>query len=360
MGAYLVLEDGSVFEGFSGGAFGETVCEVVFNTSMTGYVEILTDPSYAGQGIVMTYPMIGNYGIQREDFESGRLQPKAFIVRELCSEPSNFRCEGTIDSLLKEHGIPCLYGADTRAIVKKLRNSGTMRGVITEDISNMARIVSLINEYKHEGLVESVSLGTKRVLGTGNTGPKIALIDCGAKMNIAASLVKRGCEVTEYPCDVSAEEIIASKPDGLMLSNGPGDPEACTGTIKEIKKLYDYDMPTFAICLGHQLMALAVGGSTERMKFGHRGANHPVKFINRDKTYLSSQNHGYMVSPAGLPANAEVNCINVNDGTVEGIVYHGKKIFTVQFHPEANSGPRDTAFLFDDFIKMIKEGVVNA
>ena len=351
-----MLEDGSVYAGTAHGDFKETACEIVFNTSMTGYVEILTDPSYAGQGVVMTYPMIGNYGICRADFESEKLQPSAFIVHELCDTPSNFRCDGTIDDLLREYNIPCLSGIDTRAVVKKLRESGTMRGVLTADIADKERLMSAIKAFKQDKLVESVTLREKTVLGENNSGAKIALMDFGTKRNIAQSLVKRGCVVTQYPAWTTAEEIIKAAPDGIMLSNGPGDPADCVGMIREIKKLYDYGIPTFAICLGHQLMALANGGETERMKYGHRGANHPVKFLHEDRTYLSSQNHGYMVNGKGLPRNAEINCINVNDKTVEGIVYHGKPVFTVQFHPEANSGPRDTSFLFDKFIKMAAEG----
>lgn len=359
MRAYLVLEDGSIYEGNRRGAFRETACEVVFNTSMTGYLEVLTDPSYAGQGIVMTYPMIGNYGVCMEDIESIRLQPCAFIVHELCGAPSNFRSTNALKEILTEYNIPCLSDVDTRAIVKKLRENGTMRGVITEDISNMARCMDVIASFKQTGLVESVSIDQPAVFGVENTGPSVALLDCGTKNNIAKSLVDRGCRVTQYPCFAAAEEIIAAGHDGLMLSNGPGDPADCVGIIKEVKKLYDFAIPTFAICLGHQLTALATGGKTEKMKYGHRGANHPVKFLNTDKTYISSQNHGYMVCEEGLPKNAEINCINVNDKTVEGVVYHGKPLFTVQFHPEASPGPHDTAFLFDRFIRMMGEGKYN-
>lgn len=354
-----MLEDGSIYEGTARGDFRETPCEVVFNTSMTGYVEILTDPSYAGQGIVMTYPMIGNYGVSLEDFESMKLQPCAFIVHELCDTPSNFRNTMSLEDLMIKFNIPCVSGIDTRSVVKRLRESGAMNGVITADISDKERLMKVIKEFKQVDLVESVTLPEKRILGAENNGAKIALMDFGTKRNIANSLVSRGCIVTEYPSFTTAEEIIKSNPDGIMLSNGPGDPSACVNVIKEIKKLYDFGLPTFAICLGHQLMALANGGETEKMKYGHRGANHPVKFIHEDKTYLSSQNHGYMVNGKGLPTNAEINCINVNDKTVEGVVYHGKPVFTVQFHPEANSGPRDTSFLFDKFLKMVAEGKYN-
>ncbi len=354
--SYLYLEDGSVYEGEARGDFRQMVCEIVFNTSMTGYLEILTDPSYAGQGVVMTYPMIGNYGVEREDYESIRFQPCAFIMHELCDKPSNFRCEATLEEVLKEFHIPCLTGVDTRSIVKRLREEGAMRGVLTDDISDKDALMKMIKNFKQEKLVESVSRKEKEIFGAGNTGAKIALLDYGVKTNIARSLANRGCEVTVFPCGTTAQEIIDFKPDGIMLSNGPGDPQDCRSIIAEVKKLYDYAIPTFAICLGHQLMALATGGDTEKMKYGHRGANHPVKFLHEDKTYISSQNHGYMVKADSLPANAEVNCINVNDRTVEGVIYHGKPIFTVQFHPEASPGPHDTAFLFDKFIKMIKEG----
>ena len=261
----------------------------------------------------------------------------------------------TLNELLIKYGIPCVTGVDTRSIVKKLRESGTMRGIITDDITDKETLMNKIKAFRQEKLVESVTVDEPTVLSTGD-GAKIALMDFGTKRNIGDSLVKRGCSVIQYPSFTTAEEIIKAAPDGIMLSNGPGDPSDCVDIIKEIKKLYDYGIPTFAICLGHQLMALANGGETERMKYGHRGANHPVKFINDDRTYLSSQNHGYMVNGKGLPSNAEINCINVNDSTVEGIVYHGKPVFTVQFHPEANSGPRDTSFLFDRFLKMVKEG----
>lgn len=354
--AYLYLEDGSVYTGEARGAFRETACEVVFNTSMTGYLEVLTDPSYAGQGVVMTYPMIGNYGISREDFESIRLQPCAFIVHELCDTPSNFRSTAALEDVLQEFDIPCLAGVDTRSIVKKLRESGTMRGVLTTDLASLDTLHEKAKTFTQDKLVESVSRTDTQVFGKGNGGAKIALLDYGTKTNIARSLAERGCEVTVFPCGTTAQEIIAFSPDGIMLSNGPGDPQACGSIIREVKQLYDYGTPTFAICLGHQLMALANGAKTEKMKYGHRGANHPVKFLHEDRTYISSQNHGYMVKADTLPKNAEVNCINVNDKTVEGVVYHGKPLFTVQFHPEASPGPRDTSFLFDQFIKMVKEG----
>lgn len=359
MRAYLLLEDGSIFEGNQRGAFHETACEVVFNTSMTGYLEVLTDPSYAGQGVVMTYPMIGNYGISREDFESLRLQPCALIVHELCDKPSNFRCTQPLEEILLEFNIPCICNVDTRAVVKKLREKGTMRGVITDNISNMPRLMDVISSFKQIRLVESVSIEQSMTFGMENTGHSVALLDCGTLNNLQQALVSRGCKVTLYPSFTTAQEIMAGKHDGLMLSSGPGDPAHNADIIKEIKKLYDLSLPTFGVGLGHQLMALATGGKTQKMEQGHRGTNYPVKFLNQDKTYITAQNHGYMVSAEGLPENAEINCINVNDKTVEGIVYHGKPVFTVQFYPSASPGVQGTAFLFDRFITMMEDGQYN-
>ena len=353
MKAYLILEDGFTAAGEARGAFHPTTCEIVFNTSMTGYLEVLTDPSYAGQGIIMTYPLIGNYGVCPDDYESISPKASAFIVKELCDTPSNFRCAESFEETLIKNNIPCLAGVDTRSIVKRLRDHGTMRGMLTDDISDMEGCMKKIRAYKHNRLVESVSINEKKVFGSENSGPKIALMDFGYKRNIVRSLVSRNCTVTAYPCNVSADEIINSNADGVMLTNGPGDPQDCKGIISEIGKLFDYGIPIFAICLGHQLTALSQGADTERLKYGHRGANHPVKFLSEDRTYITSQNHGYVVVPDSLPKYAQVSHINVNDGTVEGIVYSGKPVFTVQFHPEASPGPHDTSFLFDRFIEMI-------
>ena len=349
--AYLVLEDGSIYEGEARGAFREMACEVVFNTSMTGYLEILTDPSYAGQGVVMTYPMIGNYGVSREDFESIRLQPCAFFLHELCDTPSNFRSTASLESVLNEFDIPCIVGLDTRAIVKKLRESGTMRGMMTDDISNMKHCMEVIGAFRQVGLVESVSITKPEIVGEGNTGPKIALMDFGVKRNIARSLASRGCEVTIYPCFATAEEIIAAKPDGLMLSNGPGDPTDNVDQIAQIAKLFGR-IPMFGICLGHQLMALAQGGSTVKLKYGHRGVNQPARDVCGTRTFLTSQNHGYAVVPESVKTGV-IRYVNANDGTCEGIDYPDLQAFSVQFHPEACSGPHDTAFLFDRFCDLM-------
>ncbi len=352
MKAFLILEDGTIFEGQSIGSTREIISEIVFNTSMTGYLEVLTDPSYAGQAVVMTYPLIGNYGIT-PDMESYRPWPDGYIVRELSRMPSNFRCEGSIQDFLVKYDIPGIAGIDTRALTKILREKGTMNGMITTDENyNLDDILPKLKEYRTGNVVDKVTCTEKTVL-KGN-GKKVALLDLGAKNNIAKSLNNRGCEVTVYPAHTKAEEILGTNPDGIMLSNGPGDPEECTAIIEELKKLYASDVPIFAICLGHQLMALANGASTHKMKYGHRGGNHPVKDLKTGRVYISSQNHGYVVDTDGLdPAVAVPAFINVNDGTNEGLAYTGKNIFTVQFHPEACPGPQDSAYLFDRFIEMM-------
>ena len=355
MKAFLILEDGTVFTGQSIGAPREVISEIVFNTSMTGYLEVLTDPSYAGQAVVMTYPLFGNYGICYEDMESDRPWLDAFIVRELSRIPSNFRSEDTIQNFLLKYDIPGIAGIDTRALTKILREKGTMNGCITTDEHyQINEILPKLKAYTTGKVVEKVTCKEKYVL-EGN-GPKVALLDLGAKRNIARSLNERSCEVTVYPALTTAEEILAANPDGIMLSNGPGDPKECTSVIEEIRKLYASDVPIFAICLGHQLMALANGADTHKMKYGHRGGNHPVRDLSDGRVYISSQNHGYVVDTDNLDPSIAVPAFeNVNDGTNEGLSYTGKNIFTVQYHPEACPGPRDSAYLFDRFMKMMEE-----
>lgn len=392
MKSFLILEDGTVFEGTHIGARKEIVSEIVFNTSMAGYLEVLTDPSYAGQAVCMTYPLIGNYGICRDDMESKRPWPDGFIVRELSRIPSNFRCDITIQQFLEDNGVPGIAGIDTRALTRILREKGTMNGIITTDSNyNLETIIPKLKAYTTGRVVERVSCaekytlaGTKELAENGplsgsasfrkesfeagvrekkpslvrslnGAGLRVALLDLGAKENIAESLAARGCEVTVYPAWTAAEEILADHPDGIMLSNGPGDPKECTNIINEIRKLYASDTPIFAICLGHQLMALATGADTFKMKYGHRGGNHPVKDLETGRVYISSQNHGYVVDTDKLDSAVAVPAfINVNDGTNEGLSYTGKQIFTVQFHPEACPGPQDSSYLFDRFISMIR------
>lgn len=355
MKAYLILEDGSVYEGENVGALREAVSEIVFNTSMTGYLEVMTDPSYAGQAVVMTYPLIGNYGICYEDMESYRPWIDGLIVRELSEVASNFRNEDSIQNFLIKNNIPCICGIDTRDLTKRLREHGTMNGFITVDSSFVVeKILQRIKEYSVKGVVKRTS--TKEAYSLPGKGKRVVLIDFGAKKNIARQLHKRGCEVIVVPCDTKAKEILKLKPDGIMLSNGPGDPKENVDIIKEIKKLYDTNIPIFAICLGHQFMALATGANTYKLRYGHRGGNHPVKDLETGRTYISSQNHGYAVDESTLDKNICVPAfVNVNDGTNEGLRYINKKIFTVQYHPEACPGPRDSSYLFDKFIKMMED-----
>ena len=355
MKAYLILEDGSVYEGENVGALREAVSEIVFNTSMTGYLEVMTDPSYAGQAVVMTYPLIGNYGICHEDMESYRPWIDGLIVRELSEVASNFRNEDSIQNFLIKNNIPCICGIDTRDLTKRLREHGTMNGFITVDSSFVVeKILQRIKEYSVKGVVKRTS--TKEAYSLPGKGKRVVLIDFGAKKSIARQLQKRGCEVIVVPCDTKAKEILKLKPDGIMLSNGPGDPKENVDIIKEIKKLYDTNIPIFAICLGHQLMALATGANTYKLRYGHRGGNHPVKDLETGRTYISSQNHGYAVDESTLDKNICVPAfVNVNDGTNEGLRYINKKIFTVQYHPEACPGPRDSSYLFDKFIKMMED-----
>ena len=352
MKAFLILEDGTVFEGTSIGSKREMISEIVFNTSMTGYLEVLTDPSYAGQAVVMTYPLIGNYGIT-PDMESKKAWPDGYIVRELSRMPSNFRCEGTIQEFLEKQDIPGIAGIDTRALTKILREKGTMNGMITTNAAyNLEEVLPKIAAYEVGDVVSKVTCKEPYVLP--GDGYKVALMDYGAKNNIARSLNQRGCEVTVHPAHTKAEEVLAANPDGIMLSNGPGDPKTCTGIIEEVRKFYESDVPIFAICLGHQLMALANGGDTHKLKYGHRGGNHPVKDLSTNRVYISSQNHGYVVDDTTLSQEiAKPAFVNVNDGTNEGMEYTGKKIFTVQFHPEACPGPQDSGYLFDRFMEMM-------
>lgn len=355
MEAILALEDGTVFRGTGFGAEGEVIGEIVFNTGMTGYQEVLTDPSYCGQIVTMTYPLIGNYGVNIEDMESTKPQVKGFIVRELCKTPSNWRSAGDLDEYLKRYGIIGIEGIDTRALTRILRDRGTMKGMISSlpDFNYEERERD-IREYKISKPVELVT--TRELRHYKGPGPRVALLDYGIKRNIVRSLLKRGCDVYVFPAWSTAEEILAVNPDGIMLSNGPGDPKDCAGEIDTIRRLIG-KKPIFGICLGHQLTALASGADTGRLKYGHRGCNHPVKDIERDLTYITSQNHGYTILEETVDATRmRVSHRNMNDGTIEGIRYLDVPVFTVQFHPEASPGPADTAYLFDEFLAMMGEG----
>ena len=349
---YLVLSNGSVYEGRRIGADRDSVGELVFTTGMTGYLETLTDPSYCGQIVMHTFPLIGNYGVISPDFE-GKTAVKGYVVRELCDTPSNFRSEGELEKFLTENNIPGIAGVDTREITRIIREEGVMNAAICSEVP---KDLSKIKEYTVKDAVKTVSAKEKTVYpAEGEKKFRVALMDYGAKLNIVRRLQQRGCEVTCFPQDTKAEEVLKMNPDGIMLSNGPGDPEDNKGPIEELKKLIGA-VPIFGICLGHQLTALAMGGKTVKLKYGHRGANQPVKDLIGGRTYITSQNHGYAVVSESLKGIGRETFVNANDGSCEGMEYPDKNVFTVQFHPEACGGPHDTGFLFDRFIKMMGDG----
>lgn len=349
MKAKLILEDGTIFEGKAFGYLNESVGEVVFNTSMTGYGEVLTDPSYYGQIVTMTYPLIGNYGINLEDVESRGVHVKGFIVREKSDNPNNFRCEMDIDTYLKQNKVIGLEGIDTRALTKILRNNGTMKGIITlENNATLEDVVSKIGKFSNTEAVMTVTRKEKEYI-KGN-GPKVAVMDFGVKENILRSFKARGCDLVVLPATTTSEEILNENPDLIFLSNGPGDPEDLDDVIENIKQLIG-KKPIAGICLGHQLLALTLGGKTARLKFGHRGGNHPVKDLEDGKVYITSQNHGYYVSQ--MPENMEITHINLNDNTVEGMRHSELPIYSVQYHPEACPGPKDNDYIFDKFLELI-------
>ena len=354
MRAILALEDGSVFIGSHFGATGTEVGEACFNTSMTGYQEVLTDPSYSGQIVTMTYPLIGNYGVNHEDNESSRPWVEAFVVRHLSPRGSNFRCEGDLNTYLKEHDITGIQGVDTRALTKILRSQGSMNGMLTcAEHFNVAEVMERLRSYEVKDTVRKVTRTQPEVFEAyGEEKHLVAVMDYGVKQNMIECLRRRGCHVTVFPAATPAETILAGGFDGVMLSNGPGDPEENTEIIAELRKLYDSTIPIFGVCMGHQLLALATGAKTGRLAYGHRGGNHPVRDLEKNRVFITSQNHGYMVlSDTVDPAVAEVSHINVNDGTCEGLRYKRPNCFTTQFHPEANAGPKDTEYLFNRFIE---------
>ena len=350
--AYLVLENGMAFEGEYFGAKGEITGEIVFTTGMTGYLETLTDPSYYGQIVLQTFPLIGNYGVIPPDFESSGIHAKAYIVKHPCQNPSNFRSEGSLDAFLKEHGIIGLCGIDTRAVTKIIRENGVMNGKIT----NTAKpSLDDVKSYKICKPVMNVSVAEKKLHKAENSKYTVALYDFGSKENIKRELNNHGCDVWTFPCSATPEDILSVSPNGIMLSNGPGDPEDNVEVIDCIKSLLKSGVPMFGICLGHQLLALASGFRTNKLKYGHRGANQPVKDLQSGSVYITSQNHGYAVLSNSIDKSiADEWFINVNDGTCEGITYKNAPAFSVQFHPEACGGPRDTAFLFDKFIQSME------
>lgn len=347
--AYLVLSNGMVFEGQAIGAVGESIGELVFTTGMVGYMETLTDPSYAGQIIMQTFPLIGNYGVIPEDFEGGCFA-RGYVVRELAEQPSNFRSQYELDKFLKDRGVCGICGVDTRQITRIIREEGVMNaGIFYEPPADLEEIQS----YSCAGAVAQVSHREKRIFpALGQEKFTVALIDYGAKQNIIRSLCAKGCKVISLPFDVTAEEVLSLGVDGVMLSNGPGDPKENVHAIAQIKKLLG-KVPIFGICLGHQLTALALGGDTVKLKYGHRGANQPVKRLSDGRCFISSQNHGYAVVSESMEGKGVLSYVNANDFSCEGMDYPDLNCFTVQFHPEAACGPRDTGFLFDRFTAMM-------
>lgn len=349
--AYICLANGKIFEGTRFGAGGDITGELVFTTGMGGYIETLTDPSYYGQIVMQTFPLIGNYGFIDEDCESAKSFVSAYIVHEKCDCPSNFRCNSTLEEYMKKNSIIGVYGVDTREITKIIRESGVMNATICSNPKDFS--IEKTQEYKIEGAVEAVSVKRPYPVACENPKHNVVLIDYGKKENIVRELTKRNCNVAVMPSSTKAEDILKLNPDGIMLSNGPGDPDDNKECIEELKKLVG-EKPIFGICLGHQLLALAMGAKTEKLKYGHRGVNQPVKNLETGRTYISSQNHGYAVINESVEEiGGAISYINANDGTNEGINYPDKKAFSVQFHPEACSGPHDTRFLFDKFINMM-------
>ena len=351
MKRYLVLQDGTVFEGEAFGADIDSVGELVFTTGMCGYIETLTDPSYYGQIVAQTFPLIGNYGIIPADFE-GKCCVRGYVVREHCTSPSNFRCEYDLDTFLKANNIPGICGVDTREITRIIREYGVTNALLCSSVPDNLNFVRC---YTVSDAVSSVtSSEIETYPAEGERKFRVVLMDFGAKANIVRSLRRRGCEVISVPADTTAEQILALSPDGVMLSNGPGDPAENTGIIETIAGLFNR-VPIFGICLGHQLMALSQGAKTQKLKYGHRGGNQPVRDTQGVRTFITSQNHGYAVVSDSVK-NGVVRYVNANDGTCEGIDYTNQRAFSVQFHPEACSGPRDTEFLFDRFCGMMKGG----
>ena len=365
--ARLILIDGTSYEGHSVGATGTATGEVVFNTSMTGYQEILTDPSYAGQLVALTYPLIGNYGVSGRDIESVKPQVAGFIVREMCEVPSNYASQDSGDDYLGANGIVSIQGIDVRHLTKKLRDGGVLLGMITTQHSAEAglKLLQELPPYDAGTYAREVSTrtvyrwddnGPQPMDDTVKVGPRVVVLDYGTKYNILRELTQRGLEVVVLPCNATRDEILKWQPDGLMLSNGPGDPRSLSDEIATLQTLMreQPQTPMFGICLGHQLLGLALGGETYKLKFGHRGANHPVKDLTTGKVHITSQNHGYALEIDSLPAGVEVTHLNLNDNTVEGLRHTTKPVFSVQYHPEASPGPKDNAYLFDKFADLVK------
>lgn len=358
MNAKIVMEDGTTITGDGFGAKTEVTGEVVFCTSMTGYQEALTDPSYAGQILLLTYPLVGNYGVNREDYESDKIQVEGFVVREYCEDPDHSESKMTVHEFLQEEGIPGIANVDTRALTLRIRDGGVVKGTLKTssdpiDEKEMLQTCQEAPDYGEINFVKRVSRD-EPVYHEGD-GEDIAVIDLGMKHSIRDNLLKRGCGVHVLPADVTAEEVLERDVDGVVISPGPGNPENVPGGVERVNHLLE-EVPVFGICLGHQLMARAAGGETYKLKFGHRGANQPVKDLNKDRIYITSQNHGYAVDDDSLPEDKlEVDKINLNDNTVEGMQHRHYDAMSVQYHPEASPGPQDSSYLFDDFLEMVRD-----
>lgn len=359
MQGYLLLEDGTYYVGEVFGATGETVGEVVFNTSMTGYQEILTDPSYCGQIVTMTYPLIGNYGINPQDFESSQPYARGFVVKEWCSHPSNWRSEISIDDFLAKNGIMGIAGIDTRALTRKIRSQGAMKGLITTSMDAVEEILARLTSSPGVFGPQLVKTVTPReTYSIDGQGPRVVVLDFGAKANIIRSLKHYGCQLTVVPATTPAEEIMNLNPQGIMLSNGPGDPTDVPYAVAAVQQLMG-KVPIFGICLGHQIIGLALGAQTYKLKFGHRGGNHPVKDLITGRVYITSQNHGFAIDGESLnKSEVEITHINLNDNTVEGLRHKQLPLFSVQYHPEAAPGPEDSAYLFQQFMDLINRQVI--
>ncbi len=351
---YLVLENGKIFKGYSIGADGDVTGEVVFQTSVLGYNETITDPKYYGQIVVDTFPLVGNYGIIKEEIGSKKPVIGGFVVKSICDTPSNFRCEGNLEDYMKSEGIVGLAGIDTRELTRIIRENGTMAGKITKSVDDIDSIIKELKSYKEEISYKEVSIQTIKEIKTENAKGSVCIYDLGMTDSFTELFLSNGFDVTVVPYDTKAEDVIKLGLDAVVISEGPGNPENCTSITEEIRKLIEKDTIVYGCGLGHQIVALAMGAKIKKHPYGHRGANQPVKDTETDKIYITSQNHGYIVDDSALPKNAKISFVNVNDKTIEGLNYEGKKIITTQFMPNSCKGPHNTEFIIDSLFSIMK------